>query len=90
MKCVRIIIRGYVQGVFFRSNTRSLALKLNLKGFVRNLSDGSVEVIAEGSESSLNKLIEFCNKGPKNALVEEVKVRRLSPKDSFKTFDINY
>ena len=56
MKRIHVIISGRVQGVFFRYNTNKVANKLGLKGFVRNLSDGCVEVVAEGSEDKLKEL----------------------------------
>ena len=61
---VHILISGRVQGVFFRAETRRAASALGVKGWVRNLPGGDVEVVAEGRKPELDRLIEFCRKGP--------------------------
>lgn len=90
MKRCHLFISGRVQGVFFRSNTRKKALELNLTGWVRNLSDGRVEALIEGEESSLQKIIEWCHTGPDYACVGKVEVYWENPTDEFKTFSIRY
>lgn len=74
-KRIRIIVSGKVQGVWFRQSTVEKARALKLKGWVKNLSNGDVEVLAEGIESDLNRLIEWCKKGPPLAKVESVDVK---------------
>lgn len=74
MKHLNINIRGKVQGVFFRASTQEKADELGLTGFVRNESDGSVYVEAEGSEESLKLFAEWCHHGPRFARVEEVMI----------------
>ena len=59
-----IIIHGKVHGVYFRASAKTKALELSLTGWVRNLSNGTVEVHAEGNRDSLDKLIKWCQKGP--------------------------
>jgi len=54
MREMRVIFKGYVQGVCFRANTRSLALKYGLKGWVANLVDGNVEMLAQGEKETLD------------------------------------
>ncbi|HEW63946.1 acylphosphatase [Fervidicoccus fontis] len=71
---VHIKVYGIVQGVFFRSFTRKVAKELNVKGWVRNCIDGSVEIVAEGEEDALFKLINEVKKGPPAAVVENVDV----------------
>jgi len=66
------IIRGKVQGVFFRATTQEMAEALGLTGWVRNCSDGSVEVHAEGDEEQVQALYEWLQKGPDAARVDEV------------------
>lgn len=65
-------IHGFVQGVGFRWNIRRLAEESRLVGYVKNLLDGTVEVIAEGEEEQLKKLLEYCKIGPQRAIVEKV------------------
>ncbi len=87
---VHLLISGLVQGVFFRSNTRRVAGELGLKGWVRNLPDGRVEVVAEGRKPALDRLIEFCRKGPEGARVENVQIEWERPKNEFETFDVRF
>ncbi len=65
---------GHVQGVFFRSATRDEAEIRNVSGWVRNLPDGRVEALFEGEKGVLEQLVEFCRKGPPNAVVRDVRV----------------
>ncbi len=73
-KRLQAYISGQVQGVNFRATTQSTAERLGIKGSVRNLLDGRVEVIAEGPESSLHDLIAFLHQGPPAAQVSGVDV----------------
>lgn len=70
----RIIVDGRVQGVFYRHSTRQTARSLEISGWVKNLPDGSVEILADGPEHAVKKLIEWCHKGPPNAVVNNVSV----------------
>ncbi|MBW2974482.1 acylphosphatase [Candidatus Woesearchaeota archaeon] len=90
MKRVHLIISGRVQGVFFRHTTNITANRLGLKGFVRNLPDGNVEVVAEGSEERLKELVEFCRHGPEGAQVDNVETEYQEPKKGFETFSIRF
>lgn len=72
---VNIIVSGRVQGVHYRRFTREHALRLGLTGFVRNLPDGRVELLAEGPRESIDELIAMLHKGPSFARVETVDVR---------------
>jgi acylphosphatase len=69
---VRLQIHGRVQGVFFRQSTLSEARVLGVLGFVRNLDDGTVEAFLAGEPAAVEKLIDFCRKGPPYAAVEKV------------------
>lgn len=69
-----IKVVGRVQGVFFRAFTKEQAENLNIYGFVTNTDDGNVYIEAEGNSNNLQKLIEWCHKGPFMAKVEEVMV----------------
>lgn len=71
-KHFNIRVKGKVQGVFFRVSAVTEAVKLGLKGFARNESDGSVYIEAEGDENSLNHFLKWCAVGPSSAVVESV------------------
>ena len=70
--CIRCRVLGRVQGVFFRAATRQQAISLGLTGWVRNLSDGSVEVVACGPEEQVAKLHTWLWQGPELAQVSAV------------------
>lgn len=82
------IVRGLVQGVGFRATTRYLASQLKLKGSVRNCSDGSVEIIAQGSKSQVDELITRLKNSPGLGRMEAVEVQYRSPTILFDAFDI--
>jgi acylphosphatase len=73
--CIRCIVSGRVQGVFFRHSTRQRALGLGIRGHARNLSDGSVEVLACGSEQALEQLRAWLWEGPPTAQVTRVECK---------------
>ncbi len=87
---VHVFISGLVQGVFFRWNTKRNADKLQLSGWVRNLPDGRVEAIFEGERENVEKMIEWCKKGPSGAIVEKVEIVYENYKGEFKGFKIIY
>jgi acylphosphatase len=87
---VHLIISGRVQGVFYRANTRHFASELRVKGWVRNLQDGKVEVVAEGGKNALDRLIEFCRKGPEGSIVENIDIKWEKPSDEFTSFDVRF
>mgnify|MGYP002725713853 CR=1 FL=1 len=88
-KQLHLIISGRVQGVFFRDNTKKKAQSLGLTGYVKNNSDGTVEIVAEGNESKLKQLLEFCKQGPEAADVNNTKIEWQECQNQFKTFTIN-
>jgi acylphosphatase len=75
LKQVHVLVRGRVQGVFFRASTQREARRLGLTGWVKNRPDGPVEIFAEGEEDELKELIAWANKGPSAARVDRVEVR---------------
>lgn len=85
-----VLIGGRVQGVFFRSETRHEANKLNVKGWVRNLQDGKVEAVFEGEEQAVKELIEFCKQGPPAARVTQLDVDWENYTGEFKSFEMRY
>ena len=68
----RFRIRGKVQGVFFRASTRTEAQRIGLRGYARNLADGSVEVLAVGGDEAIDALERWLQHGPPHARVDEV------------------
>lgn len=72
MVCARFFVSGRVQGVFFRASTRQQALRLGLRGYARNLSDGRVEVVACGNAEAVSELEQWLWQGPPAAQVDEV------------------
>lgn len=90
MRRVNLKIYGRVQGVFFRHNTKKLADRLNVKGWVRNNPDDTVEMIAEGDDEAIDSLIRWCKKGPLGAKVDRVDVKEEKYKKEFKDFSIIY
>ena len=90
IKSLHLIIKGRVQGVFFRDTTKKKADSLGLKGYVRNLHNGNVEVMAQGPEDKLLELIEYCKQGPEYSEVSDVIVKWTSSIENFSIFDVKY
>lgn len=76
---VHVLVSGRVQGVGYRMSTYKAAETLGINGWVRNLPDGRVEAVFEGSSELLEEMIRWCHKGPKMAIVQEVKVEYEDP-----------
>ena len=87
---VHLIIHGDVQGVFFRDFVNKTATALKLKGWVRNTSEKTVEVVAEGEKENLKELIEKCKKGPPFADVENISIEWAEATEEFSDFKIRY
>lgn len=77
MITIKATVTGKVQGVWFRGSCREVALPLGINGYAKNLSDGSVEVLAQGSEHHIESLCDWLNQGPSNAVVTSVEVEYL-------------
>ena len=75
---VSIIVKGKVQGVYYRQSTREKANKFRITGTVKNLDNGDVEIIATGLTEQLNQFTEWCRQGPRRAVVTSVIVTPLS------------
>lgn len=86
---VRLRVEGRVQGVFFRASTMEEAIRLGLKGWVRNCPDGSVEAVAEGARKKIDDLVNWCRHGPPGARVENVLVQWEDYKGEFQGFRIS-
>jgi acylphosphatase len=88
MKRIHFLIGGIVQGVGFRYYVINHARRLKVKGFVKNLDDGRVEVVAEGDSRRLEELEKLLRKGPYGSKVEDVKIFTEQYKNEFKDFDV--
>jgi len=87
MKRVRIIVDGRVQGVGFRYFVSSKAREHDIKGYVRNMYDGRVEIDAEGESDNLHRFMTVCRRGPSMARVDEFIVHDV-PEFGFSSFSI--
>jgi acylphosphatase len=87
-KQLNIKVFGRVQGVGFRYFVQKNALSLGLKGYAKNLANGSVEVIAEGNDTALNKFLDTIKKGNSLSEVIDVKIEWLDFKDYYDSFEI--
>ena len=87
MPAVHLIIKGKVQGVFFRASTKNKADSLGIKGWVRNTPEGNVEVKANGDPLVLEEFVEWCKTGPSQARVTGVE-RVVVEEEKFSDFRI--
>ncbi|MDP9491202.1 MAG: acylphosphatase [Actinomycetota bacterium] len=76
----RVVVRGRVQGVFFRAETRDRARSLGLAGWVRNVPDGTVEAVFEGDGEKIESMLIWCRRGPTLAEVEDIEVAWEEPR----------
>lgn len=84
------IVHGRVQGVSFRYYTQRRARELGLTGYVRNVWDGTVQVVAEGKRSAVEELLAFLYSGPRAAFVTEVDTQWPAPTKAFDRFEVRY
>lgn len=91
MKCkAHLIIKGEVQGVYFRAFTKEIADSLGLKGWVRNLPDGSVEALFEGDREVIEIAIGKCRVGPPFAVVNDIQIQWSDDIEGYPDFKIRY
>ncbi len=83
-----ITVHGRVQGVSYRANARRKAAQYGLRGYVANLPDGSVEIVAEGDPAQIDNLVAWCSHGPTAAIVTSLDVERTEPTHEFRDFQI--
>ena len=86
---LRALVRGRVQGVGFRASVQHEGTRLGLAGWVRNLSDGAVEVEAEGDSRDLGRLLDFLKRGPRSARVDSVTTDWLAPAGLARPFQVS-
>ena len=89
-KSIRLYVTGTVQGVFFRAFIKENAERYNVKGFVRNLDDGRIEIFLEGNSEDVNKVSALCKKGPKHSMIRKIeeKPERFQDFKGFKVLHI--
>ena len=87
-KAFHISVSGRVQGVGFRVRTKLKADRLGLVGWVKNLDDGRVEILAEGEEKNLNKLVGWIKSQPLFSKVEKMEISEEKSKKEFNSFEI--
>jgi acylphosphatase len=83
----RVVVHGRVQGVFFREATRRRAESAGVRGWVRNVPDGSVEAVFEGEAEAVGRLVGFCERGPRGAHVVRVGVSE-EPPEGLSSFEV--
>lgn len=76
MPTVHLLIKGKVQGVFYRASAKEIADELGLKGWVKNTDEGNVEAVVSGDEEQLKNFVDWCWKGPRRADVKDVIVTK--------------
>jgi len=76
--------------VFFRYHTRELAKRLGLQGWVRNTPDDRVEAVFEGEKGAVERILEFCHRGPSGAQVADVEIKWEQPRGEFSGFEVRY
>lgn len=74
MRRVRVLVSGRVQGVFFRASCAERAAELDLSGWIRNVPDGDVEAVFEGTDSAVERIVRWCRDGPPLARVDRIDV----------------
>ena len=85
-----VVVHGRVQGVWFRASTKDEADRLGVSGWVRNLSDGSVEAVFEGEKKKVEEIVGWCHRGPAGARVSKVDILWEPKKGDLGHFDIRY
>jgi acylphosphatase len=75
----RVVVRGHVQGVFFRDSARQRAASRGVAGWIRNNADGTVEAVFEGPLEAVERLVDYCREGPRGARVTAVDVTEEEP-----------
>jgi acylphosphatase len=81
LKRAEVLVRGAVQGVFFRAEARQRARSLGLAGWVRNAPDGTVQAVFEGDDERVESMVEWCRRGPGGARVDGIDVAWVEPVD---------
>lgn len=87
---INIVVAGRVQGVGFRFECRRLAIQLGLRGWVKNLDDGSVEIVAEGEPEAVKRMTDWARKGPFGAVVDACRAIPEPPTGEYESFEVRF
>lgn len=87
MPTIHLLIKGKVQGVFYRATAKEMAIKVGVGGWIKNTEEGNVEVVASGREEAINQFINWCKQGPSGAVVISI-YRTNLPEKQFSDFTI--
>ncbi len=85
---IHAVAKGRVQGVFFRDGVKKLADSIDIKGWIRNNPDGTVECVCEGEDEAIREMEEFLHKGPPGADIDECIIEEDHSKEKFDRFEI--
>ena len=86
--CVRLVVHGTVQGVGFRFAACNAAAECSVTGWVRNVPDGSVEIVVQGSPDAVARMTAWAERGPRHASVDAVQVEPLTESEAMHAFEI--
>ena len=89
-KCVRVLVYGRVQGVFFRQTMRAQATMNSVYGWVRNMKDGGVEAVLYGDDTSVDTMVAWCRRGPAGSIVDNVEVQPHTATETYDSFSVLY
>lgn len=87
---VHLFVTGRVQGVFFRQAMKAKAIQTGVTGWVRNLKDGRVEAVMEGTHERVSLMVEWSHAGPANAIVEDIRILSEPHAGEFDSFEVLY
>ncbi len=87
MPTIHLVVKGKVQGVFYRANTKKKADECRITGWVQNTPDDAVEIVASGSQNDLDQFIKWCKEGPSRAKVTDV-IKEEREEETFADFSI--
>jgi acylphosphatase len=87
---LKALVHGRVQGVYYRAFTSRVAKSLGLKGFVKNIRSGDVEIEAEGDKAALDDMLRQLKTGPSEAIIENIDIVWSDYKGVYSSFDVRY
>ena len=85
---MHLLIKGKVQGVFYRATAKTVAKTIGVTGWIKNTDEGYVEAIVAGTDSQLQKFIDWCRQGPSGAIITNVSVKEIA-EELFEKFSIS-